>query len=60
MGFDAHSVIADPLFEDLRAEDYRLKPESPAFRLGFQRIPIERIGLRPFLKKGKPAGSKNT
>ncbi|HXF28031.1 MAG TPA: right-handed parallel beta-helix repeat-containing protein [Bryobacteraceae bacterium] len=50
MGFDAHSVIADPLFENLHEGDYRLKPESPAFRLGFQPIPIERIGLRPFLK----------
>jgi hypothetical protein len=55
MGFDAHSVIADPLFENLDAEDYRLKPGSPAFRLGFQRIPIERIGLRPFPKGGKSA-----
>jgi len=50
MGFDRHSLIADPLFENLGDEDYHLKPESPAFRLGFQRIPIERIGLRPFFK----------
>ncbi len=44
-GFDRHSIIADPLFLGVPNGDYRLKPESPAFRLGFQRIPIEKIGL---------------
>lgn len=29
-----------------RKEDFRLKPTSPALKLGFQPIPIERIGLR--------------
>ena len=27
-------------------EDFRLKPTSPALKLGFQPIPVERIGLR--------------
>jgi Right handed beta helix region len=45
MGFDAHSVVADPLFVNLREGDYRLRPESPAVRLGFQPIPVGRIGL---------------
>jgi hypothetical protein len=43
-GQDAHSLLADPLFLDAAHDDYRLKPESPAFQLGFQPIPVERIG----------------
>lgn len=44
MGFDAHSIIADPLFVDPDNGDYRLKPESPAFALGFRPIDTNRIG----------------
>ncbi len=44
-GYDRNSVVADPLFVDPQADDYRLQDESPAFDLGFERIPIERIGL---------------
>jgi hypothetical protein len=44
-GFDAHTIIADPLFLDAERDDYRLRPGSPAFGQGFQRIPIERMGL---------------
>jgi parallel beta-helix repeat protein len=45
-GFDAHSAIADPLFVAPERDDYRLRPDSPAWKLGFQPIPIERIGHR--------------
>lgn len=45
-GFDAHSLVADPLFVAPQRDDYRLRPESPAWRLGFQPIPVERIGHR--------------
>ena len=45
LGYDKTSVIADPLFVDARHDDYRLRPESPAFGLGFQPIPVEKIGL---------------
>jgi len=44
LGFERHSVIADPLFVDADNDDYRLKPDSPAFKLGFKPIPVERIG----------------
>lgn len=47
VGWDKHSVIADPLFEDWEKDDYRLKPESPAFKLGFEKIPVEKIGQYP-------------
>jgi len=46
-GYDTHSIIADPLFVDVQNDDFRLKPESPAFKLGFKPIPQERIGLYP-------------
>ena len=41
LGMDRHSLIADPLFVHADKDDYRLKPDSPAFKLGFQRIPVE-------------------
>ncbi|MBD3293327.1 MAG: carbohydrate-binding protein [Armatimonadia bacterium] len=44
-GYDLNSLVTDPLFVDPEADDYRLQDDSPAFDLGFERIPIERIGL---------------
>ena len=44
--YDQHSVFADPLFVDLANGDFRLKPESPALKLGFQPIDTSEIGLR--------------
>ncbi len=38
-------VDQDPHFQDRSRRDFRLLPDSPAFRLGFQEIPFERIGL---------------
>ena len=43
-GYDAHSQVADPLFVDADSDDYRLKPDSPALKLGFKPIPVEKIG----------------
>jgi len=44
-GHDTHSIIADPLFENAEALDFRLKPESPALALGFRPIDISTAGL---------------
>ncbi|MDO5581893.1 MAG: right-handed parallel beta-helix repeat-containing protein [Planctomycetia bacterium] len=44
LGMDRHSLIADPLFENPDKDDYRLKSNSPVFKLGFKRIPMSRIG----------------
>jgi len=44
-GYDKYSMVADPLFTDPGNDDYRLKKESLAFRLGFKQIPLEKIGL---------------
>jgi parallel beta-helix repeat protein len=43
-GVDSKSIIADPLFVDAAKDDYRLRPESPAFKLGFKPIPLDKIG----------------
>jgi parallel beta-helix repeat protein len=54
-GMDIHSVIADPLFKGeaemilnkkyADVKGFRLRPDSPALKLGFQQIPVEKIGL---------------
>lgn len=44
LGFDRHSIVADPLFVAPEKDDYRLRPDSPALKLGFQPIPVEKIG----------------
>ena len=39
--------LPDPKFVDLEKGDLRLKPDSPAWKLGFQRIDLSSIGLLP-------------
>lgn len=50
-GFDAHSLVGDPLFVNAARDDYRLRPASPAFKLGFKAIPVERIGAAGWKEK---------
>ena len=57
LGMDNHSVIADPLFVNAAKDDYRLRPDSPAFKLGFKRIPVEKIGLRSRFVDGDHASN---
>lgn len=47
-GFEVRDnfTAGDPLIMDAAKRDFRLKPESPAFKTGFQAIPFDRIGLR--------------
>ena len=45
-GLDTHSIVADPLFVDPENDDYSLRPESPAFELGFKPIDLSVVGLR--------------
>lgn len=45
-GKDLHSQYADPLFVAPDQGDFTLKPESPAFALGFQRIDLSHVGPR--------------
>jgi hypothetical protein len=44
-GFDRNSMIADPLFVDPAHDNYTLRPESPAFKLGFEPIDTSTVGL---------------
>ena len=45
-GFDKHSIVADPLFVDPDHEDFRLKPDSPALKLGFRPPDLSAVGPR--------------
>ncbi len=44
-GYDQHSIIADPLFVDAENNDYRLKPNSPALKIGFQPFDYSEAGV---------------
>lgn len=44
-GFDRGSLNADPRFVDPASDNFQLRDDSPAYKLGFQRIPMEQIGL---------------
>lgn len=44
LGADRNSMLADPLFVDADRQDFRLRPDSPALRLGFQEFPLDRFG----------------
>jgi len=46
-GHDTHSVVADPMFVAPEKFDFRLKPESPALKLGFRPIDLSNVGPRP-------------
>ncbi len=39
------NVFDEPGFVDLSRRDFRLKDDSPAWKLGFKKIPVEKIGL---------------
>ena len=45
-GVDAHSLAVDPLFVDLAKGDFRLKPGSPALKLGIVPLDLSKVGLR--------------
>lgn len=38
-------VDVEPLFVDAAAMNFQLRDESPAFKIGFKRIPFDKIGL---------------
>ncbi|MCC6858257.1 MAG: right-handed parallel beta-helix repeat-containing protein [Bryobacterales bacterium] len=46
-GRDLGSVVADPLFVNAGNYDFRLRPESPALKMGFKPIDLSRVGPRP-------------
>lgn len=44
-------ITKEPGFIDPANQNFKLKDDSPAYKLGFKRIPIERIGLMGDLSK---------
>ena len=46
-GFDVGGIVADPLFVDPENHDYRLRPDSPALKLGFVPFDYTKAGITP-------------
>lgn len=44
LGYGRGSRLADPKFVDPANGDYRVKPDSPALKLGFKNFPMDRFG----------------
>lgn len=45
-GLGEHTITADPLFVDMAHDNYALRPDSPAFKVGFKPIDLSHVGLR--------------
>ena len=45
--FQNNLLDLDPKFVNEKALDFRLQDDSPAYKIGFQKIPVEKIGLYP-------------
>ena len=45
LGFDLHSIIADPLFVDPKEGNFKLQKGSPALKIGFIEFPLDQFGL---------------
>ena len=54
VGYDRHSIYAHPKFADPETRDYRVKPDSPALKLGFQNFDMTSVGLLPEFPKELP------
>ena len=46
-GLDRNSVVANPMFIDPDNGDFRVKPDSPALKLGFKNFDMDNVGLLP-------------
>ncbi|MBI2843251.1 MAG: right-handed parallel beta-helix repeat-containing protein [Armatimonadetes bacterium] len=46
LGYDGHSLTTDPMFVDPKRDNYRLKAESPALKMGFEPVDLRQVGVR--------------
>jgi len=55
-GQDKHSIVADPGFVNAKQDDFHLKPDSPALKLGFKPFDYTKAGrpTPPVLTKDLP------
>jgi len=51
LGFDKHSIFADPCFTDPQNDDYTLRSNSPALALGFENFDLRNVGPDSFYRK---------
>jgi hypothetical protein len=53
---DKHSLVADPLFADVKNGNFQLQPASPALEVGFRPFDAMKAGRQepPLLTKGLP------
>lgn len=58
--FEDNLIGEDPLLVDKEKQDFRFRPESPAFKMGFQVIPIEKIGLKTRTGSGEIQSKNKT
>ena len=50
-GTDSKSTFGNPMFKDPKKGNYTLAENSPAFKIGFQNIPMDKFGVqKPSLK----------
>ncbi len=47
LGYDTHSINADPLFKDIAKLDFIMDEASPAFSLGFKPIDLSNLPAKP-------------
>lgn len=57
--FEDNLVDADPRFVDPARLDFRLRDDSPAWKLGFQPIPLDQIGLVPGPERASGSAGAN-
>lgn len=43
---EVNSIVGDPMFIDPASGDYRVKPDSPALKLGFKNFPMDQFGVK--------------
>ena len=57
LGHAENSIYSDPLLEDRENEDFRLKPDSPALKMGIKSLDVREMGLtEDFPERFRPAG----